>query len=62
MIAAIRANSLLPLVCFYSVGFIKIADVEFSFVTRKNIRIYTLFIRNIFVYKQCLYSFLNVCC
>ena len=53
MLAAIYTNTFLPLVGFYSVCLIEIADVEMSFVTREDIRIYTLFIRDIFVYKQC---------
>ena len=62
MIAAIWANTFLSLVCFYSVGFIEITDVKLSFVTREYVCIYTFFIRDIFVYKQCRYLFLNVCC
>ena len=62
MLAAIRANTFLALVSFYSVSLIEIADVKLSFITRENIRVYTLFICDIFVYKQCRYSFLNVCC
>ena len=50
MFATIWANTLLSLICFYSVGLVEIADIEMSFVTREDICIHTFFIRDISVY------------